>query len=88
MLVFALSGMIKSTAHLYSNVTFHVAVAKIIRDKKTGQHACNTWAKLPYQNEKQGLGSGFFQQLSLSVSAAGVDLAPLVEAGGGRGEHN
>ena len=34
------------------------------------------------------LASGFVQQLSLSVSAAAEDLGPLVEAGGGGGEHD
>ena len=34
------------------------------------------------------LASGFVQQLSLSVPAAAEDLGPLVEGGGGGGEHD
>ena len=34
------------------------------------------------------LASGFVQQLSFSVSAAAEDLGPLVEGGGGGGEHD
>ena len=48
--------------------------------------------KIPYQKEKYGLrktlASSFIQQLSLSVPAAAEDLGPLVEGGGGGGEHD
>ena len=73
------------------NKLFHFAEARIIRHKNRGQQ----WERLeriPYQKEKYGLrktlASGFVQQLSLSVPAAAEDLGPLVEGGGGGGEHD
>ena len=37
---------------------------------------------------RKTLASSFIQQLSLSVPAAAEDLGPLVEGGGGGGEHD
>ena len=49
-----------------------------------------TEANLPYRNEKEhkNTDSGLVQQLSLSVPTAREDLAPQVQAGCGRGEHD
>ena len=75
--------MIKSLVALYSNIMFHVAGAKIIRDIRSGLIA-KLRQKLPYWNEKQNLDSGRVQQLSLSVSATGENLVSQIEAGGAR----
>ena len=59
---------------------------------KTEVQNAKQWANFQYQKEIQKsakrLASGLVQQLSLPVSAAAVDLRPLVEAGSGRGEHD
>ena len=66
--------------------------AKIIRHKNSGQHLehfahFRTEMKTRV-HPKKNLASSVVQQLPLSVPAAAEDLRPLVEAGGGGGEHD
>ena len=53
---------------------------------------CKTISKLSVPKRKtkvsKRLASGLVQQFSLPVSAAAENLGPLVEAGGGGGEHD
>ena len=79
--------MIKSLVAVYCNSEFHVAEAKIIRHKNSGQFSKQR-QNFSTQMKKQKSDSSFVQQLSLSVSAAAEDLAPQVEGGGGGGEHD
>ena len=66
--------------------------AKIIRHKNSGQHLehfahFRTEMKTRVHHKKS-VASGIVQQLPLTVPAAAEDLRPLVEAGGGGGEHD
>ena len=83
--------LVKSHQLLYCNKLFHVAEAKIIRHENRGPE-CKTISTLSVPKGKtkisKRLASGLVQQFSLPVSTAAEDLGPLVEAGGGRGEHD
>ena len=67
----------------YCNTIFHVAGAKIIRDIKSGH---NSKQRQIFRTGKRA--HKRLEQLSLSVPAAWEDLAPQVQAGCGRGEHD
>ena len=80
--------MIKSLSALYFQQIVSCGRAKIIRDIKSGHNAKQKQNFRTGMKKHKNTDSGLVQQLSLSVPTAREDLAPQVQAGCGRGEHD